>query len=117
MGHAPSISDVMEGAQQTQIGFGQGATSFEVGKIPVDTGELVNSLTVDGAKGADVTVAIAGLEIGDTMRFAWTAPHALPIEMGWTTSTGRNVPGRFFMSTNAAKFPEHVNRRAAEVKR
>jgi hypothetical protein len=112
-----SISDVMEGAQETQVGFGQGATSFEVGKIPVDTAELANSLTVDGAKGANVSVAIAGLEIGETMSFAWTAPHALAIEAGWTTSKGTNVPGRHFVSANAAKFPDHVKRRAAEVKR
>ena len=113
-----AISDSVSGAQETQIGFGQGATSFEPGKIPVDTAELVNSLTVDGAKGPDSYVmAIAGMEIGDTLRFAWTAPHAMAIEAGWTTSTGRNVPGRHFVSVNAAKFPDHVKRRAKEVRR
>lgn len=113
-----SISDVLEGAQTTQIGFGQGATTFEPGKIPVDTAELVNSLTVDGAKGPDsYAVAIAGMQLGDEKRFAWTAPHAIHIEQGWTTSTGRNVPGRHFVSVNAAKFPDHVKRRAAEVRK
>lgn len=113
-----SISDVLVGAQTTQIGITQGAESFEVGKIPVgDTAELVNSLTVDGATGpASYEVAIAGMELGEEKRFAWTAPHAMPIEQGWTTSTGRNVPGRHFVSHNAAKFPEHVRRRAAEVR-
>jgi len=113
-----AISDSVSGAQETQIGFGQGATSFEEGKIPVDTAELVNSLTVAGAKGPDSYVmAIAGMQLGDTLRFAWTAPHALHIEQGWTTSTGRNVPGRHFVSVNAAKFPDHVKKRAAEVKK
>ncbi len=113
-----SISDVLVGAQTTQIGFGQGATSFEPGKIPVDTSELVNSLTVDGAEGSDAyVVKIAGMEIGDSMEFAWTAPHSLHVEQGWTTSSGRNVPGRQFVSVNAAKFPDHVKKRAREVRR
>lgn len=113
-----AISDSVSGAQETQIGFGQGATSFEPGKIPVDTAELVNSLTVAGAKGPDSYVmAIAGMQLGDTLRFAWTAPHALHVEQGWTTSTGRNVPGRHFVKVNAEKFPDHVKKRAAEVRR
>lgn len=113
-----AISDSVSGAQETQIGFGQGATSFEPGKIPVDTAELVNSLTVDGATGPDSYVlAIANMQIGDTLRFAWTAPHALHIEQGWTTTTGKNVPGRHFVSVNAARFPEHVKKRAAEVRK
>jgi hypothetical protein len=113
-----SISDSVSGAQETQIGFGQGATSFEPGKIPVDTAELANSLTVDGAKGPDsYVVAIANLEIGGKLTFAWTAPHALAIEQGWTTSKGTNVPGRQFVAVNAAKFPDHVKKRAAEARR
>ena len=114
-----SISDVLVGAQTTQIGITQGAPSFVEGKIPVGiTAELVNSLAVDGAEGpASYVVAIAGMDIGETKDFAWTANHALPIEQGWTTSTGRNVPGRHFVGKNAEKFPDHVKRRAAEVRR
>jgi hypothetical protein len=120
-----SISDVMVGAQETQIGITQGATSFVEGKVPVGGGltggELANSLTVDGAEGADVSVKIQGMEIGDTMRFAWTAPHARRIEYGFTgeDSLGRtyNQPGRFFMTRNAEKFPAHVKKRAAEVRK
>lgn len=114
-----SISDVLVGAQTTQIGITQGATSFVEGKIPVGlTAELVNSLTVDGASGEDAyVVAIAGMEIGDTMKFAWTAPHAMPMETGFTAVNGRQVPGRHFVGKNAAKFPDHVKKRAAEVRR
>lgn len=119
-----SISDVLVGAQTTQIGITQGATSFVEGKIPVGlTAELVNSLSVDGggtSKDAYV-VKIAGMEIGDSMSFAWTAPHARRIEQGFTgeDSLGRtyNVPGRFFVDLNAAKFPEFVRKRAAEVRK
>lgn len=119
-----SISDVFEGAQTTQIGITQGATSFVEGRIPVGlTSELVNSLSVDGgAEAPDAyVVKIAGMEIGDTMQGKWTAPHARRIEQGFTgeDSLGRtyNVPGRFFVAKNAAKFPEHVKRRAAEVRK
>lgn len=119
-----SISDVLEGAQTTQIGITQGATSFVEGKIPVGlTSELVKSLSVDGgAKSADsYVVKIAGMEIGDSMDFAWTAPYARRINSGFTgqDSLGRNynVPGRFFVDRNAEKFSEHVKKRAAEVRR
>ena len=114
-----SISDVMIAAQTTQIGITQGADGFVEGKIPVGmTSELVNSLTVDGAEGPDsYVVSIAGMEMGDVKRFAWTAPHAMPIEQGWTTSAGRAVPGRKFVAKNAARFPEFVEKRAAEVRK
>jgi hypothetical protein len=119
-----SISDVVEGAQTTQIGITQGATTFVEGKIPVGlTSELVNSLSVDGGgESADAyVVKIAGMEIGDSMEFAWTAPHARRINSGFTGTDelGRiyNQPGRFFVDRNAEKFPDHVKRRAAEVRK
>ena len=116
-----SISDVLVGAQTTQVGFGQGATSFVEGAIPVDTSDLAKSLTVDGAGGTDVAVKIQGMEIGDTMSFAWTVPYARRIELGFTgtDSLGRtyNMPGRFFVTRNAEKFPDHVKKRANEVRR
>jgi len=112
-----SITDVLVAAQTTQIGIGQGATSFVEGKIPVDTAELVNSLTVDGAEGPEsYVVAIAGMRIGDVKRFAWTADHALPMEVGWTTSRGTVVPGRHFVGKNAARFSQFVAKYAREVR-
>lgn len=111
-----SISDVLVAAQTTQIGIGQGATGFVEGRIPVDTAELVNSLTVDGAEGPDAyVVAIAGMKIGDVKAFAWVAPHAMAMENGFTAKNGRQVPGRHFVGKNAAEFPQHVAKRAAEV--
>lgn len=114
-----AIQDVLEGAQTTQRGITQGAESFEVGKIPVGlTSDLVNSLSVDGSTGPEAYVtAIAGMELGDVLTFEWTAPHAMPIEYGWTTSAGTIVPGRFFVGANAAKFPQFVEARAAEVRK
>jgi len=108
-----SITDVLVAAQTTQIGITQGATSFEIGKIPVgDTAELVNSLTVDGAKGPDsYVVAIAGMRIGDYKRFAWTANHAMPVEVGTSKMAGRHMVG-----ANAAKYDQFVAKRVAEVR-
>lgn len=115
-----AIQDVMEAAQTPQLGMSKGATSFEVGKIPVAESDLINSLTSEGITGADsYTVAIAGFEIGDVMEFAWTEPYAARIEYGFTGTDklGReyDVPGRHFVGENAAKFPEFVQARIAEV--
>lgn len=117
-----SIQDVVEGAQTPQLAISKGATSFVEGKIPVAEKELINSLTSDGVEGKDsYSVALAGLEIGDVMRFAWTAPHAMRIEKGFTgtDSLGRtyDVAGRHFVGANAKKFPEFVKKHVDEVRR
>ena len=118
-----SIQDVVEAAQTPQRGITKGATSFVEGKIPVAEADLINSLSVDGgATGKDAyVVAIAGFDLGDTLRFAWTAPYALRIEQGFTgtDALGRkfNQAGRHFVGKNAARFPEFVKKHAAEVKK
>lgn len=114
---AESIQDVAEAMQTPQRGVTKGGT-FEVGKIPVADADLINSLSVDGGpEGEDSYVmAIVGYQIGDNMRFAYAAAHALPMEQGYTTSTGKIVPGRHFVGTAAAKFPEFVKARVDEVK-
>ena len=115
-----SIQDVLEAAQTPQRGITKGAASFVEGKIPVAESDLINSLTTNGTEGADsYTVAISGYEVGDSMEFAWTAPHALRMEAGFsgTDSLGRKYeqPGRFFVGTNARRFEEFVIKRAKEV--
>lgn len=117
-----SIQDVMEAAQTPQMGITKGASGFVEGKIPVAEKELINSLTSEGVKGADsYAVAIAGYEVGDVMSFAWTAEHALPMETGYSIELkdgGRKeVPGRHFVSKNARRFPEFVEKRAKEVRK
>jgi len=117
-----AIQDVLEAAQTPQPGIGAGASGFVEGKIPVVTSELINSLTVDGASGRNAYVAtIAGMEIGDFIRFAWTAPYAMRIEAGFTgtDSKGRSYaqPGRFFVLANAQRFSEFVGKRVKEVRR
>lgn len=113
---ASAIQDVVEAAMTPQPGVERTGGSFEVGKIPVKDGDLINSLTssVDGAfaeEGAgSYVVAIANYEIGATLRFSWTAEHALAIEAGTS-----KIAGRHFVGANAERFSEFVEKRVREV--
>ncbi len=120
-----AIQDVVEAAQTPQPGVGRTGGAFIEGRIPVDTGALIQSLATGlngaaGAKGSTSYVAVlAGLEIGDTITFAWTMPYALRIEKGFvgTDSAGRtyNQAGRHFVGKNAARFQDFVTARTREV--
>jgi hypothetical protein len=120
-----AIQDVMEAAQTPQPGVERTGGTFIEGRIPVVSSELINSLTSGkgasgGTKGElSYTTAIAGLEIGDRLTFAWTAPYALRIEAGFrgTDALGRsyNQPGRHFVGKNAERFSEFVAARVREV--
>lgn len=120
-----SVQDVLGGAQTTARGVSVGGTLIE-GRIPVASGDLVNSLSSSvgavgtGSKGsASYVVALAGYELGDIMRFEWTMEYALRIELGYvgTDSAGRtfNQPGWHFVGYNAAQFSEHVDKNARLV--
>lgn len=113
-----TILDVIEHAQRTQPSVRQTGGSFEIGKIPVLTSELVNSLAVNGGPASSDSYAapIMHSKLGDTLSFRWIAPHAAPIEYGFTTSKGTKVPGRFFVTTACDRFMEFAAKRASEVK-
>lgn len=111
-----AIQDVVEAAQTPQRGVTKGAPGFEVGKIPVAEAELINSLVSNGVPGeTSYVVALAGYSLGDYMEFAWTAAHAIPMELGFETKSGGWVPGRFYVGHNAENFSEFVKAREAEV--
>ena len=109
------VQDIMEAAQTPQISMSRSGT-FEVGKIPVDTSALIQSLesglndTFSSAGQASYTVAVASYELGDTMSFQWTMPYAARIEYGFTgtDSAGRsyNMPGRYFIGANVLRANE-----------
>ncbi|KIC22506.1 hypothetical protein [Leisingera sp. ANG-Vp] len=121
---AEATQDLMEAAQTTQLGITQGATSFEEGKIPVGpTKDLVNSL-MSGLNGSSIAdgqasyaVAIGSFELGDVMQFEWTQEYAAAIEFGWTTSTGKQVPGRHYVGANVARWQEFVDGAVARVRK
>jgi hypothetical protein len=87
------------------------------GRMPVDTGFLRNSLAsgVNGAFGAPAPesyeLTIAGMEIGDVARFAWTANYAMYQELGTS-----KMHGNHFVGAAAAEWPQIVERNAARVK-
>lgn len=115
-----SVQDVIEGAQTPQPPVSQTGGSFETGKIPVDSKELIQSLHLGEAQiGEDAGAALGMIEPGTIQTFEWQAAHAARIEFGFVgeDSLGRNYEqaGRFFVTENAAKFPEHVEKHAREV--
>ena len=106
-----SVQDVLEGAQTTARGISVGGTLIP-GRIPVASGDLVNSLRSEvggaGTTGAaSYITAIAGFELGEVMRFTWDQSYALAIELGFKT-----YPGAQFVGLNAAQFSSHVERNA-----
>ena len=113
-----AISDVVEAAQVPQVSAKRTYGPFQEGKIPVDTGALRKSL-ISGANGSfgpqsedSYAVALAGYDLGDYMRFGWTAPYAMAVEAG----TGR-MAGRHFVGKNAARFSAFVEKYAREVRK
>jgi len=115
-----SVQDVIEDAQTPQPPASQTGGSFETGKIPVDTKALIQSLHLGEAKiGEDAGAVIGLIEPGTIQTFAWQVPYAARIEFGFVgeDELGRKYEqaGRFFVTENAAKFGEHVERHAKEV--
>lgn len=91
---AQTVSDRMTERQPSIKETG----SFEVGKVPVDTGELVQSQvtaingSLQGSGDGAYVGTIAGLELGDTYFHGFQAEHAPYVENGTS-----KFPGRFFM--------------------
>ena len=119
---AEAIQDVVQAAQTPQPSVKVTGGSFEIGKIPVDTSDLIKSLEsringgAVGAGEASYSVAIAGFEVGDALEFAWVSDHALPMEHGFAHTNGKQVAGRQFVGANAERFSEFVETRANEVR-
>lgn len=87
------------------------------GNMPVDTGFLRNSL-VAGLNGTtslsgpdSYVLAIAGMELGDSVMFGWTANYARYVEYG---TQGR--AGRFFALTAAQEWQAIVARNADKAR-
>jgi hypothetical protein len=116
-----SVQDVLEGAQTSQPSVKQTGGSFEIGKIPVDVRDLIQSLQIgfNGGyqdTGGAVSLAVGQFSLGDTINARWTSAHALPMELGFTTRNGGQVAGRHFLGHNAAKWPEFVKANAAKYR-
>ena len=120
-----AIRDVAEAMQtpQTSAKFTGGA--FVVGKIPVLSSELRESLVSmknggGSIKGSTSYLAITtDLQMGDVVTFYYDSPYAPRIEFGFrgTDSLGRTYrqKGRLFVTTAAKRFREFIAQRAAQV--
>lgn len=117
--------DVLADAQTSATGITAGGVLIE-GRIPVVSKDLISSLTSGlngggGATGAEsYSLALAGLEIGDTAQFEWTMEYALRVHEGFTgtDSLGRqfNQPGWQWVAVNAAKWPQKVEARSRQIR-
>lgn len=112
-----SVQDLGTAMTQTVPGKTRGGT-LSVGNVPVDTGELVNShqLAINGGRVSAGPTAysgtLTGLKLGDTVEGAFTASHARPVEYGYTTSRGTQVPGWFFVRGAVQQWQAIVDRNA-----
>ncbi len=103
-----SIQDVVDDMQTPKA---------KGGRMPVDTGFLRNSLVsgLDGAFGPpgvdSYTGVIAGMQIGDVVKFAYTAEYAIHQELGTS-----KMQGNHFMGVAAAKWPGFVAANAARAR-
>jgi hypothetical protein len=110
-------------AVMEDVGPGQGQT-------PIDTGNLRNSLMASTASmpavregefsAPDITLAIAGAEVGQTIYLGFQAAYARRLNSGFTgtDSLGRNYnqSGRFFVESKANRWQEFVDAAAGELK-
>lgn len=93
------VKDAAQGVfsemSQRQASVTETGGSFVVGKVPVDTGALVNSLfsRVNGAKVGEgelsYVAALAGAEMGDVIEFSFSSEYAPHIEYGTQHFAGR----------------------------
>ena len=108
-----SAQDVIGAANTAQPSVKGTGGAFQIGKVPVDTGTLRNSLATSVNGGAPVIggdaylAVIAGAEAGDIIDAVWTARYAAYIEYG----TSRIAP-RFFVRANIERWQAIVDENA-----
>lgn len=112
-----STQDVGELMTRRQASVKDTGTYVE-GRVPVDTGELINSQQVSingGVIGSgDVSYAalVAGMDLGDVFQAVFTAEHARPMEYG---VTGK-FAGRFFVRNAVQQWPVIVEQNALQFR-
>ncbi len=96
------------------------------GRMPVDTGFLVNSSAastsgIPGSGGPPPALVFATLEVGQTVWAGWTAKYARRMEYGFfgPDKLGRvyNQPGNHFLTTAVQQWPQIVKDAARDARR
>lgn len=112
-----AVRELFNRVTQTQASIKETGT-FTVGKVPVDTGELIGSteIRLDGrvvARGSqagkastppDYAVTISRMAMGQVIGFVFTSEHARHVEYGT-----ENMPGRFFVSMHVREWQSIVD--------
>jgi len=109
----------------------RGDVGPNVGQVPVVSGNLRNSLALSTVAmppvregsfsdmSGTLSVAIAGLETGETIWIGFQAAYARRINNGFTGADrlGRNYnqSGKFFVQNKADKWQSYVDQAAAEI--
>jgi hypothetical protein len=107
---------VLKDATQTTIAIAQ-QTKAKGGRMPVDTGNLRNSLqssVAGGAmgEGASSYILVAGnMKGGDLATFTWTAEYAAAVNNG-----NRGRPGAHFVEGAVDQWPAIVRASIAKAK-
>ena len=102
------IDAVLKDATQSVIAVAQ-QTKAKGGRMPVDTGNLRNSLQSSVAGGASgegassYILAAAGMKGGDLATFTWTAEYAAAVNNG-----NRGRPGAHFVEGAVDQWPAVV---------
>jgi len=110
------IDAVLKDATQSVVAVAQ-VTKAKGGRMPVDTGNLRNSLIssiVGGAKGegASSYILVAGnMNGGDVATFTWTAEYAAAVNNG-----NRGRPGAHFVEGAVDQWPAIVRASTAKAK-
>lgn len=116
-----ALQELMEYIQTSAPGVSAGGTLIE-GRFPVVSSELIRSLIteLDGARVGSgenaYAVGLVNYELGQVIRFAWTSPYALRVEMGFTgsDSLGRTyqTQGWHMVGSNINRWPALVEKHA-----
>jgi len=110
------IDAVLKDATQSVVAVAQ-VTKAKGGKMPVDTGNLRNSLQSSVAGGASgqgaesYIMAAADMKGGDVATFTWTAEYAAAVNNG---NNGR--PGAHFVEGAVDQWPAIVRASTAKAK-
>ena len=110
------IDAVLKDATQSVIAVAQ-QTKAKGGRMPVDTGNLRNSLQSSVAGGAmgegasSYILVAAGMKGGDLATFTWTAEYAAAVNNG-----NRGRPGAHFVEGAVDQWPAIVRASIAKAK-
>ena len=110
------IDAVLKDATQSVIAVAQ-QTKAKGGRMPVDTGNLRNSLRSSVAGGAmgegasSYILVAAGMKGGDLATFTWTAEYAAAVNNG-----NRGRPGAHFVEGAVDQWPAIVRASIAKAK-